>query len=149
MKDYTGVDVSAQPAARRVMKKNTPVAVRFARQAGVLQTLEGAVAYKARDALLTGSLGEEWPVSREHFLQSYEPLPPTRAGRAGLYTKRRLPVWAMQAPDFFSVRLAGGKGVLNGAPGSWLVQYGPGDYGVVRADIFAAAYTDAVAPFAA
>ena len=146
MKDYTCVDISTQPGARRVIKKPVPVSVRFARKAGVLQTLEGPVSYKARDALLTGSVGEEWPVPRASFMETYAQLPPTKAGRPGLYAKRPLPVWAIQIQDDFCVQLAEGGGILRGAPGDWLVQYGLGDYGIVRADIFEDIYTDAIKP---
>jgi hypothetical protein len=52
----------------------------------------------------------------------------------------------MQMQNDFCVRLTDGSGVLRGTPGDWLVQYGSDDWGIVRADIFEATYTDAIKP---
>ena len=53
------------------------VSVRFAAQAGIIQTLEGEVHVKIGDAVITGPHGEHWRVSRNHFPEKYRPIPPT------------------------------------------------------------------------
>lgn len=133
-------DVSNWPGARRAVKLPVDVPVRFARTDGVCATLEGPVAYAAGDAILTGVRGETWPVTRARFDASYEARTGTAHGADGVYRKRPAPVWALclQAPT--DVALAHGHGVLHGDAGDWLVQYGPGDFGVVGAAIFAATY---------
>ncbi len=139
MRDCTGMDVRVQPGSRRAVKKPLPVLVRFAREAGTLQTLEGPVPYAAGDALLTGTAGERWPVTRERFLRDYVPESPAKGGD-GHYIKRPAPVWALCMSEAFSIRLEGSNALLRGLTGDWLVQYGAGEYGIVRADIFAESY---------
>jgi hypothetical protein len=97
------------------------------------------VSYQTGDALLTGPEDEHWPVARKRFTASYEALPPAVMGKDGLYVKKSLPVWALRMSEPFSVTTDGG--LLSGQAGDWLVQYGPGDYGVVGSSIFALTYT--------
>ena len=52
----------------------------------------------------------------------------------------------MQLETPVEVTLGAGRGVLRGAPGDWLVQYGPGDFGVVAADVFGQTYRVETAP---
>src|SRR5262249_10597889 len=77
--------LAAAPRTLRVCKKPAPVRTEFAGADGVCATLEGPVRYKAGDAIVTGVRGEQWPVERESFPASYEPVPPTRAGNSGNY----------------------------------------------------------------
>ena len=142
MKDCTGMDVSAQADSRRVVKKAVTVRVRFARAAGEAQTLEGVVPYRSGDALITGPTGEQWPVEREFFFRNYQPQPGVGQGDDGEY--RRLPqqVWALRMRDAFCVQSGNGGTPLRGAPGDWLVQHGPDNYSVVRADIFPQLYEE-------
>ena len=137
----TGTDLTADPAARRVVKRSLPVDVVFAAHAGLLHTLEGEVAYREGDAILTGGRGERWPVARQAFVDSYEPVPPTREGEAGRYRKRPATVLAKRMRGPFSVRVGARAELLTGARGDWLVQYGPGQYGVVSGEIFEETYT--------
>ncbi|MDR2456120.1 MAG: PGDYG domain-containing protein [Deltaproteobacteria bacterium] len=119
-------------------KAHPPARADFATEAGVLSTLEGQVPYAAGDAILTGPSGERWPVDREAFLGDYQPLPPTLAGEAGLYAKKPIPVWAKRMEGPF--RVLSDALSLTGRKGDWLVQYGPGRYGVVAARVFEATY---------
>lgn len=128
-------DLSGQPAARRASKLPLPVQARFAEADGVCQTLEGPVQYAAGDAILTGVRGEQWPVARARFDQTYE-----ADAVAGHYRKRPITVWALPLRAPTEVPLGGGRGTLHGQPGDWLVQYGPGDFGIVAADIFEQTY---------
>lgn len=140
-------DLATWPHACKATKLPLPVTVDFAHAAGVCATLEGPVAYAAGDAILTGVRGEHWPIVRARFEQTYEAAPGTVAGQPGTYRKRPLGVMAVQLEAPVEVALGAGRGVLRGAPGDWLVQYGPGDFGVVAADIFGQTYrVDTTAP---
>ena len=142
MKDCTGMDVRTQADSRRVVKKAVAVRVSFARAAGEAQTLEGPVPYRPGDALITGPAGEQWPVERDFFFRNYRPVPGIQAGDDGEY--RRLPqqVWALRMRDAFCVQSGNSETPLRGAPGDWLVQHGPDNYSVVRADIFPQLYEE-------
>jgi PGDYG protein len=133
-------DLSVDRSARRARKRAIAVTVEFAKDDGTLPTIEGPVAFRRGDALLTGAHGDRWPVSRERFDATYEPQSPLRSGKAGRYVKRPLLVWAKQLYEPLDVPLDAGRGTLHGEPGDWMVQYAPGDHGVVAAAIFAESY---------
>lgn len=140
MIELTRLDLSGDAAAQRVVKDET-VRVEFAAQAGELMSLEGPNRYASGDAIITGATGERWVVSRERFDAKYRPAQDTLVhGEAGDY--RNLPVVVlakhMDAP-FTLLRSAGGDR-LTGAAGDWVMQYAPGDYGVVKAERFAKVY---------
>ena len=132
-------DISKLPQAFRAVKKPIPVQVEFANADGVLSTLEGSVSYKRGDALLTGVVGERWPVPLERFQATYAPLHKDEA-KGGLYVKRPSEVWAWVADKALDVPLPEGRGVLHANPGDILVQYVPGDVFVVAQRIFEATY---------
>lgn len=138
--DLTGCELAADPLARRARKRPLPVTVEFAASAGMVQTLEGPVRYRAGDALLTGIAGECWPIGRAKFDAAYEPVPPTVAGTAGAYRRRPLVVRARRMGAPFSVRVGHADDLLQGRAGDWLVQYGRNDYGIVASDLFAQTY---------
>jgi hypothetical protein len=132
-------DLSADPEARLALKDET-VQVEFAAAAGTLASAVGLNRYQHGDALLTGSTGDRWCVSRERFDAKYEPLAPTRHGSAGSYRNRPAPVLAKQMRCDFSVSRTAGGDLLRGAPGDWLVQYAPGDHGIVERSRFERVY---------
>ena len=138
MRDLTGTDVRSLPGSVRARKRPVPVTVIFAERDGSLSTREGIVAYKKRDALLTGVKGERWPISRSRFSGSYYPLDKDAVGAPGLYLKKASTVWAFELTEKSIVQVEGGK--LTGKEGDWLIQYNDADYGIVAAEIFAATY---------
>lgn len=140
MSELTGCDLARVPGALRARKRPLPVAVEFAAQPGVVRTLEGPVHFRSGDALLTGDAGERWPVGRARFDAAYEPIPPTVAGSPGHYRRRPVVVWACRMAERFSVRVGYAGDVLRGEPGDWLVQYAPGDHGIVAQALFAHTY---------
>jgi hypothetical protein len=103
-------------------------------------TREGPVKYAKGDALVCGVAGDRWPVPRERFDTTYDPVTPLERGAPGRYTKRPDQVLARQMDQAFSVDLSGGRGTLSGSAGDWLVQYGSGDAAVVGNEIFAQTY---------
>jgi PGDYG protein len=132
-------DLSTDPDARPAVKDET-VAVEFARDAGALVSAVGLNRYAAGDALITGSTGDRWCVSRDRFDAKYDPIPPTARGQAGLYRNRPLRVLAKRMDVAFSIARTAGGDVLRGHPGDWLLQYAPGDHGIVERSRFERVY---------
>lgn len=122
------------------VSKDEIVAVEFAAAAGALQSAVGLNRYAAGDALLTGSTGDRWCVSRGRFDAKYEPQAPTSPGQAGSYRNRPLAVLAKRMTLPFSVSRSAGGDLLRGNAGDWLVQYAPGDHGVVTQERFDKVY---------
>ncbi|ASL41857.1 hypothetical protein bAD24_I00115 [Burkholderia sp. AD24] len=141
MNELKNLDLSQDPHARRVVKDET-VSVEFAAVEGELMSLEGPNRYVPGDALITGSTGDRWVVSRERFDAKYVPADaPLAHGEAGAYRNRPAVVLARQMTEAFSLaRSAAGGDVLRGVAGDWIMQYAPGDYGVVQAARFAKVY---------
>ena len=140
MNDYTGCDIHVYPNAKEAMAKPVVVRVCFASGAGILQTLEGPVPYESGDALVKGNAGDQWPVSRGRFFQTYVPQSPLEAGCDGEYIKRPARVWVVQIHEAFCVESKEKNAMLYGAPGDWLVRYEQGDCGIVREAIFPSLY---------
>ena len=136
-------DLAADPHALRVCKKPDPLRAEFAVSGGVCDTLEGPVRFQAGDAILTGTRGERWPVGREQFVASYEPVPPTRAGENGDYRKAPSVAYALRLDRAREVPVGWQNDPLHGRPGDWLLQYADGSYGVVQDSIFRESYAPA------
>src|SRR5262249_21475702 len=61
-------------------------------------------------------------------------------GEAGTYRNRPTIVLAKRIDEPFSIARSAAGDILTGHAGDWVMQYAPGDYGVVRADRFAQGY---------
>jgi hypothetical protein len=127
----TDIDLRTDAAAATYIKDET-VDVVIAGTDGELISREGPNRYCAGDAIITGSTGDRWSVTRDRFDAKYEPLPPVTAGHDGRYRSRPLPVLAKQMDEAFCIARTAGGDVLQGQAGDWLLQYAPGDYGVVE-----------------
>jgi hypothetical protein len=128
---FEAVDLREHAGAVSYVKQET-VRVAFARAPGSLASREGANHYQPGDALVTGSGGDRWSVSRERFDRRYQPLPPLPHGSDGEYCSLPLPVLACQIPQAFTVRRSAGGDLLRGGAHDWLLQYAPGDWGIVE-----------------
>lgn len=133
------VDLRNDPQARRFIK-NEVVTVRFATVTGSVASREGANSYQAGDALITGSTGDQWSVTRDRFDAKYAPVPPLQHGMDGSYRNKPLPVLAKQMHQAFSVARSSGSDIIRGNAGDWLMQYAPGDHGIVQNEKFARVY---------
>jgi hypothetical protein len=140
MRDLSGANLEKDPAAHRARKRPVVCKVEFAAAAGQIDTMEGPVSHLAGDAIVTGVSKERWPIAREKFLRSYEPVGATKAGMAGRYRKRPILVWARPMNEPFSVKVGSSADTIEGDAGDWLLQYGAGEYGVVDADVFEKSY---------
>ncbi len=144
MLELDNIDLAADPAARRYVKEEA-VDVVFAKDAGELISREGPNRYQAGDALITGSTGDRWSVSRHRFDARYEPVPPLQAGADGRYRAKPVPVLARQMQETFCIARKKGGDMLRGHAKDWLLQYAPGDYGIVENARFVLVYR-ALAP---
>ena len=132
--------ISADSRCVVARKLERAVQVRFTEAACEIHTREGYVKAKPGDAIITGTGGEQWRVSRARFAEKYRPKPPLVAGDAGEYLSLKYRIHALPMPQPFEVLLADGESRLNGQTGDWLVDYGDGSLGVVSPAIFATTY---------
>ena len=138
--DLTEQDISTLPGAKRVVKQDIPVQIYFAKEAGRVKTREGMVSHEAGDAIITGMDKELWPVALSIFKKKYQPIDGTRHGQTQAYLPVAIPAWALQIHEPFTVLLSNERGSLLGKPGDWLLQYAPGECGIVDKDIFEKSY---------
>src|SRR5262252_5469315 len=130
MKSIEHIDLQSDPEARRFIK-NEIVSVVFAKSDGEVMSREGVNRYQKDDALITGSTGDRWSVSRERFDAKYTSVAPLTHGQDGAYRNIPMPVLAKQILEDFAVARSSGGDVIRGNAGDWLMQYAPGDYGIV------------------
>ena len=132
--------ISDDPRHVVARKLERVVQVRFTPVACTIQTDEGVVHARPGDAILTGTAGEHWRVSRAHFGEKYRPVPPTRDGEDGDYLSIARRILAVQMAHRFQVQLADGASLLHGKDGDWRVDYGDGSLGIVSQPIFGTTY---------
>jgi hypothetical protein len=139
------VDLAADSDAAWYCKDEI-VEVRFATAAGQLASREGANHFRPFDALVKGSTGDEWSVSRDRFDDRYRPVAPTVAGEDGAYRAQPRPVLARQIRQAFRVARSAGGDLLTGVADDWLLQYAPGDFGLVENARFQRVYRSCAPP---
>jgi len=128
------------PDVLHVRKRPLPVSVEIAEAAGVCETLEGPVSYQAGDALVSGVRKERWPVRRDVFISTYEPMPPTQRWKTGTYVKVSGSARAVRLNRRMLVSVGWQSDPLVGNVGDWLLHYADGGFGVVADDIFSESY---------
>ena len=137
--DFEALDLRQDRAAASYVKHET-VQVVFALADGRIASREGMNHYRAGDALVSGSGGDRWSVSRDRFDRRYQPVPPLAHGADGAYRSLPLPVLARQIPQAFTLRRSAAGDLLRGSAHDWLLQYAPGDWGIVEAAKFRRLY---------
>jgi hypothetical protein len=133
------IELSQDPEAAHYLKTEV-VQVVFAPEPGELISLEGPNRYQAGDAIISGCTGDRWSVDRHRFDAKYQAVAPTIDGQDGAYTARPVPVLAKQMNQAFTAARSAGRDVLRGEAGDWLMQYGPGDFGVCGKSRFERVY---------
>ncbi len=133
--------VSGDPRRVAARKLEREIDVRFTPVECTIETKEGVVHARPGDAIITGTAGEHWRVSRARFADKYRPVPPTVAGEPGRYVSLPNRILAVPMSESFEVLLADGVSRLQGRPGEWLVDYGDGSLGIVSETIFASTYS--------
>lgn len=133
-KDCNKLDLTKDKQAMTVYKKPIVLRFEYAKEDQVVETKEGAVQCKQDDAILTGTQGERWPISRAKFEQTYDIV------GEGQCAKKKIDVLARQMEGPFTVNVSWSKDPLTGKGGDWLLQYNPGDFGIVSQQIFNETY---------
>ena len=131
MLQFESIDLASDSTAHHHVKDEI-VQVVFATRDDSVTSREGLNHFRAGDALITGSTGDRWSVSRERFDAKYHPVAPLMHGGGGPYRSKPVPVRAKQINEPFTVKRTSGGDLLRGAAGDWLMQYAPGDYGIVE-----------------
>jgi hypothetical protein len=105
----------------------------IAQSPGTVETLEGPVKYDAGHYIMTGPKGEQYPITPEKFREYKDDL-----GNGQCTPKKIMKVAKLADHDGV---LHTSWGDLNYTAGNdYIVKHGPGDYGAVKADIFAKTY---------
>ena len=143
MIEFTDIDLRTDILAARYVKTEI-VEVAFAEESGELASPEGPNRYQPGDALITGSTGTRWSVSRDRFDAKYMAVTPTQSNMNGRYKARPVPVLARQLPEAFTVSRSVDGDRLVGEAGDWLLQYAPGDYGIAKNNRFVLVYKKVV-----
>ena len=133
-------EISTHPRRIVARKLAREIDVRFTPVTCTVLTSEGLVQAAPGDAIITGTAGEHWRVSRAGFPNKYRPVAPTVAGEAGRYVSLPNRIMAVPMTEEFEVLLSDGVSRLHGQAGEWLVDYGDGSLGVVSSPIFATTY---------
>ena len=120
--------------AFKTYKQPNPERYEIADQDGVIQTLEGPVNYKQGFYILTGPKGEQYPIPPEKFRELKDD-----AGDGICYPKKIIKL-AKLADHDGSVATSWGETLNYQSGEDYIVRHGPGDYGVVKRDIFAKTY---------
>ena len=108
-----------------------------------IETLEGLVVCKAGDAIVTGVMGEKWPVPRYIFDENYYPVDPSLLhGQDGAYFRKEIVVQAEQVHSHQVVDLVSGQGRLTASIGDWIVVSADGRKWVVAEQVFSKTYME-------
>ena len=114
-------------------KHPTPIKYKTAIESGTVDTLEGPVDYQAGHKIITGPKGEQYPVNPKKFAEYYDD------NKDGTATPKKIDKIAKLADHDGVVKASWGD--LNYKAGEdYIVRHAPGDYGVVKKDIFAQTY---------
>ena len=122
-------------------KKPIPLSFRVAQSDVTVNTKEGPVKARKGDFIMTGTKGENWPIPEDKFRQTYD----VQSGGTTA-AKKKINVRAAQMKKPFEVKVSWSADTLKGKAGDFLVQYGPGDYGVVGKEIFEETYNTKAMP---
>ena len=128
---FENIDLRDDPAAHEYVKDEV-VEVVFARENGAIMSREGPNHYDTGDALITGSTGDRWSVTRDRFDAKYDPVTPGTAGVDGAFRAKPVTVLAKQIAEPFTIARQAGGDLLKGVANDWVMQYAPGDYGLVE-----------------
>lgn len=118
----------------KTYKKSNPVQYKVADRAGTIETLEGPVAYDAGFYIMTGPKGEQYPITPQRFAELYS------SQQDGTAIPKKIIKVAKLADHDGSVKTSWGETLHYTGGNDVIVRHGPGDYGVVKKDIFAQTY---------
>lgn len=118
----------------KTYKKPAKEKYRIASEPGTIETLEGPVKYGAGYYIMTGPKGEEYPITPERFRDLKDDL------GDGYATPKKIIKMAKIADHSGVVNTSWGEPLKYDPGVDVIVRHGPGDYGVVKLDIFKQTY---------
>ncbi|MGD9842994.1 MAG: PGDYG domain-containing protein [Steroidobacteraceae bacterium] len=139
MDTLNDIDLRTDAQAQHYLKDEI-VDVVFATEDGIIASTEGLNHYISGDALITGSTGDCWSVSLDRFDVKYTPITSVMTDTSGKYRNQPIPVLAKQMPTDFSIPRTANGDIIFGHAGDWLLQYSPGDHGIVANSKFQQVY---------
>lgn len=104
---------------------------------GSIDTLEGPVSYSQGDYIMTGPKGEKYPISPEKFKELK-----TDNGDGTASPKKIIKLVKLADHDGYVILQYNGSRLNYTAGEDYIVRHGPGDYGVVKKDIFKQTYKE-------
>jgi len=125
-------DLSFQ--AFKIPDRREPFTV--ANDSGVIDTLEGPVTYNAGDYIMTGPNGEQYPISAETFNALK-----VDNGDGTASPKKIIKQAKLADHDGHVILKYNGSKLEYHRGKDFIVRHGPGDYGVVKFDIFNKTYS--------
>ena len=117
-------------------KKPAKEKYEIASKPGTIETLEGPVKYDAGFYIMTGPKGEQYPITPERFKDLKDDL------GNGVCTPKKIMKMAKLADHDGTVKTSWGETLHYTKGNDYIVRHGPGDYGVVKVDIFKQTYAN-------
>ena len=106
----------------------------IAKHDGVIETLEGPVNYKKGYYILVGPKGESYPIPPDKFTELKDDL------GDGVCIPKKIIKIAKLADNDGSIKTSWGETLNYTKNNDYIIRHGPGDYGVVKKDIFKQTY---------
>lgn len=116
-------------------KKPAEEKYEIAQRDGNIQTLEGPQTVKKGYYILTGPKGEKYSMPPEQFAELKDDM------GNGVCTPKKIIKTAKLADHNGSVKTSWGETLEYTAGNDYIVRHGPGDYGVVKKEIFSQTYS--------
>lgn len=126
-----------QDGAFQAYKKPAKEPYEVAQQDGTLQTLEGPQQYKAGFYIVTGPKGEKYSMPPEKFNELKDD------NGDGTASPKKIVKQVKVADSDGVVKTSWGADLNYTTGEDYIVKHGPGDYGVVKKDIFDQTYVKA------
>jgi len=118
----------------KTFKKPAREPYEVAHEAGTIQTLEGPVNYPAGFYIMTGPKGEQYPISPAKFRELKDD------NGDGTASPKKIIKLAKVADHNGVVNTSWGEALNYSSGEDMIVRHGPGDYGVVKREIFVTTY---------
>ncbi len=123
-----------QEGSFQTYKKPAIEPYEVAKQDGTLQTLEGPQQYKAGFYIVTGPKGEKYSMPPEKFQELKDD------NGDGTASPKKIVKLAKLADSDGKVKTSWGAELEYKTGEDYIVKHGPGDYGVIKKDIFSQTY---------
>lgn len=118
----------------QTFRKPTKEFFEIASDSGTINTLEGPVRYMMGDIIMTGPVGEKYPISPEAFALLKDDC------GSGVCSPRKIIKTAKLADHSGIIETSLGDKLAYNADEDFIVLHGPNEYGVVKKEVFLKSY---------